>query len=180
MVLFGVLPLLVFVVVDSFAGLKTGVLSAIAFALAEAAYTYYVYRELDGLTIGSLVLVLVFGLFAIKADSPLIFKIQPVVLGLGFGLTLLIMQAMGKPLMVLMAQKYQYLFPAELRERINQPFVLAMFAALSHILGWGFLIHAGLVGYAAFYMSNWWWLAIRGIGLYVMMGICVVLARFSS
>ena len=177
--LFGILPLLAFVVIDSFAGLKTGVLAAIVFAVVEAGYTLVVYKTVDGLTVGSLVLVLVFGLLSYRSKKSIYIKLQPVFLGSNFGIVLLVMQALGKPLMVMVAEKYQYAFPEELRATMTSPELMTMVAKLSGVLGWGFLVHAGIIAYSAFKMSNWWWLIIRGIGLYVMLFACVLLARLT-
>lgn len=177
--LFGVLPLVIFVLIDSFAGLKAGVISAVVFALLELAYTLYVYKTVDGITLGTLATVLIFGLLSYKTGSSLFFKLQPVVLGLFFGLVLLVMQFMGKPLLPLLMEKYQYILPAEMRARTSDPLFIALLKQSSLTLGWGFLAHAGCVAYAVFYMSNWWWLAIRGIGVYVMMFAAMVAARLT-
>lgn len=180
--LFGVLPLIVFVVIDSFAGLKAGIISAVLFACLETAYSIIVYKRIDSLTyitIGSLAFVAVFGWLSVKTDNPLFFKMQPVVLGIVFGFALLIMQMMDKPFFVLALEKYQYIVPEELRERMKDPFMQVVFSKLSLYMGWGLLAHAGAVAYAALSLSNWWWLAIRGVGLYAMMGAIVLFVRFS-
>lgn len=176
-ILFGILPLLAFVIIDSVLGLKSGVIAAIALAIAEAAYTLVVYQTIDNLTIGSTVLVLFFGLLSLKSNNAIYLKLQPVVLGVAFGLILLVMQLLGKPLLVMMVEKYQFMVPAEFRSQISHPVYVAMLARLSGVLGFGFLIHAGLVAYSAFYMSKWWWLMLRGIGLYVMLFACVIYIR---
>ena len=174
---FGILPLLVFVIIDSFAGLRSGVIAAIIFAAAEAIYTLVVYKTIDNITIGSTVLVLIFGLMSLKANKPIYLKLQPVVLGVIMGLVLIVMQFLDKPLLVMMVEKYQVMLPEEVRAMLTSPEYLHMLARLSGILGWGFLIHAALVAYSAFYMNKWWWLVIRGIGFYIMLLICAILAR---
>src|SRR6185437_13048650 len=106
-------------------------------------------------------------------------KLQPVFLGLCFGVILLVMQAIGKPLLLILFEKYQNLIPGELQNNINNPAVKILLARSSLILGFGFLLHAFAVLYAALRMSNWWWLFVRGVGLYVMMFLCIMLARFA-
>ena len=174
--LMGVIPLIVFVVIDSFAGLKAGVISAFAFALLEAGYTYYTTKGLDEISILSLALVSIFGVLSLKYDNPLFIKLQPVILGCCIGVGFLVMQYLDKPVMVLMATKYSHLLPAQLRSNLANPFFLALLKKASLYLGFGFLLHAAGVGYAAFYMSNWWWLIIRGVGLYVVMGLSMIAA----
>ena len=176
--LFGVLPLIAFVLIDSFAGLKAGIISALLFAVVEVAYSVVVYKKIDEITLGSLALVLIFGYLSYKSGSSFYFKIQPVVLGTIFGMIFLVMQFMDKPLLVVLVDKYQYMFPEQMRAQMNNPQYLQFLAKASSVLGWGFLLHAGLVGYSAVYWSNWWWLAIRGIGVYVMMFGCLLVTRF--
>ncbi len=87
------------------------------------------------------------------------------------------MQALGKPLLVTMVDKYNSIIPVELRQGFNSPIVRDLLARTSLVLGLGFLVHACAVLYAALRMSNWWWLIIRGVGVYVMMFVCVMVAR---
>jgi intracellular septation protein len=173
----GLLPLIAFVIIDAFLGLKSGLIAAILFAVAEAAYTIYEFGELDWLSIASLVLVLVFGLLSFKSNNAIYMKLQPVFLGISFGCVVLVLQILGKPILLLVIEKYGSLVPAEMQINANNPLVQKMLSQTSLNLGMGLLLHAALVAYAAFRMSNWWWLFIRGIGLYVMMGICVLMAR---
>ncbi|HXW53511.1 MAG TPA: septation protein IspZ [Myxococcota bacterium] len=175
---FGILPLLVFVVIDSFSGLRAGVVAAILFALGEAVYTLIVFQTIDNLTIGSTLLVLVFGVLSLKANNAIFLKLQPVVLGLILGVVLLVMQVLGTPLMVLMVEKYQYMVPEQYRAMVVNPVYLKMLARLSGVLGFGFLLHAALVAWSAFYTSKWWWIAFRGLGFYVMLMLCVAYVRF--
>ena len=64
--LFGILPLLAFVIIDSFAGLKHGILAAVLFAIAEAIYTISVYGTVDEITIASLLLSIVISIAAFR------------------------------------------------------------------------------------------------------------------
>ncbi|MBI2603501.1 MAG: septation protein IspZ [Deltaproteobacteria bacterium] len=176
--LFGFMPLVAFVVIDSFAGIKSGVIAAVIFAVIEAAYTVFTFGSIDGITLGTLLLVGIFGFLSFKTQKSIYFKIQPVVLGLLMGGTLLVMQMIDKPLLVLMAQKYQYAVPEEIKTSLSNPIFIGILTKLSGILAFGFILHASAVAYAAFYLSKWWWLGIRGVGLYVMMGICMFWARF--
>ena len=104
-------------------------------------------------------------------------KLQPVFLGLGFAIIAFWLQASGKPVLLLALDKYASLLPATMENAIANPSFRDLLKQVSFYLGFGFLMHASLVGYAAFRMNNWWWLIIRGIGLYVMMAMCVVCAR---
>ena len=174
----GIVPLIIFVLVDSFSGVKAGVIWALIFALAELVYTLIVYRTVDEITLISLGTVVVFGFLSYKTGSALFFKMQPVIFGVLFGVIMLVMQALGKPFLVIIMEKYQYIMPSELRSRIGDPVFIKFLAKCSLTLGVGFILHAGLVAYAALKMSNWWWLGLRGLGVYVMMLFSMLAARF--
>lgn len=176
-ILFGLIPLIAFVVIDSFAGVRAGIISAVIFALIELVYTLVMYKKIDGITVGSLATVLVFGLLSYRSGSSMYFKMQPVVFGVVFGGVLLLMQAFDKPLLVILMKKYRYILPQEMRDQILQPYFLSFLKKSSLTLGWGFLIHASFVAYAALKMSNWWWLGIRGVGVYLMMFACMMVAK---
>lgn len=176
--LLGIVPLILFVVIDSFMGLRAGIIAAILFAIGELAYSLVVFHEIDGLTIGSTVLILFFGWWSLRANHPIYIKLQPVVLGVVFGIITVAMQLLEQPLFVVMAQKYQYLVPDEYRHVVMQPAYLNMLARVSGALGIGLLVHAALTAYAAFCLSKWWWLFIRGVGLYAMVAVCVLYVRF--
>lgn len=174
--LFGILPLLAFVLIDSFAGLRSGLIAGILIALAEAAYSLFFFGSIDELTIGSTLLIIVFGAISFKTKKDIYFKLQPVFIGLIFGAILLIMDFLDKPLLVMMMEKYQYMLPEEYRNQLSNPNMQILMKDLSGTLGYGFLIHAACVAYSAFKMNKWWWLIIRGIGLYLMMFLCAMIS----
>jgi intracellular septation protein A len=175
--LFGLLPLLVFVILDSLKGMKAGIIGAFILCFLELFYTLYQFGTVDSLTIGTFVLVLIFGFISLKTKNPIFFKLQPAILGLILGLILLICDLFGHNILSLAFAKYQFAFPEELRAATEDPRFIWALVKLNTYLGLGFLIHSALVAYAALKLSNWWWIIIRGIGLYVMMTICVVLIK---
>ena len=177
--LFGVLPLVIFVIIDSFFGLEEGVISALVFAFFEVAYSYYKFRKIDALTWGSLFFVGLFGLLSLYTADPLFFKLQPVFLGSIFCGVLFISQFVGQPLLVLMSKKYHHIFPPAVGRKMNHPFIVEKLKKLNLYLGFGLLLHSLAVAYAAFYLSEWWWLGIRGVGLYVVMGACVLILNLT-
>ena len=177
--LFGILPLVVFVVIDFVVDETSGIISAMAFALLEAAYSLYKFKKIDGITAGSIAFVLLFGWLSLKTEDPIFFKFQPVILGSCLTVVLLVTQAMKKPLLVTIAQKYKDLFPKNIQGNLSHPLVLAKLSKLSLFLGFGIFLHTLAIAYAAVYLSNTWWLAIRGIGLYVVMGVSAILVRFT-
>lgn len=179
LLLFGVLPLIAFVVIDSFLGLKAGLISAIILAMAETIYSLYEFGSLDYISLISFLMVGIFAFFSFKSNNAIYMKLQPVFLGLGLGAFFIIMQLLGKPLLIVLFEKYDALIPRELQNNIKNPAAMALFSRLSLIVGFGFLAHASCVAYAAFRMSTWWWLFIRGIGLYLMLFFCALAVKFT-
>lgn len=179
LLLFGILPLIAFVVIDSISGVKAGVIAAILLAIAEAIYTLVVYHTIDGITLGSTALVVIFGAWSLRANDPLYMKLQPVFLGTIFGSILVITGLMDQPLLVTMINKYDVMLPEEIRRAVSSTLFQQVLARLSDVLGIGFLIHAGLVFVAARYLNKWWWLIIRGVGFYLMLAACAFYVRIT-
>src|SRR5688572_376961 len=136
--LLGILPLLVFVIVDSFTGLKYALVSAVVMALLEAALSLYFFGEIDIVTGFSFLLVLIMAATSYKTKSSLFIKFQPVILSAVIGLALLISYWMGKPLLVLMMTKYQNQMPEATREMLANPLTQEIFSLSSHYLGYAF------------------------------------------
>ena len=178
LILLGLLPLIAFVVIEAKAGLRAGILAAVIIAFLELLYTLVIYKTLDEITIISVITVGIFSYFAYRSNNAVIFKIQPVVLGLVFALMFIVMQFLGKPILSTMAIKYAPMFPPELKDQMKDPIFLYLLERTSFYLGGGFILHASLVAYAAYRMSNWWWLLIRAIGIYIMMVLCMILAAY--
>jgi intracellular septation protein len=177
--LLGVLPLVAFVVVDAFAGLKAGLAAAVIFAVLEVVYSFAFFGYLDEISLGSLVLIAGFSFVSYRTNKPIYFKLQPVALGVVFALIFLVMQWLDKPLLVMMIQKYQYVLPDNVKEMVTNPSYLILLEKISGLLGYGFLIHSALIAYSVFYLSNLWWILIRGIGIYIMMIACSILAQMT-
>lgn len=169
-------PLLVFVIVDSLSNMRRAIGWALAVAGLELVYELYVFGELDEFSILSILLILVFGGLSLKFDTPLFFKFKPVVLSVATALTLLATCALGKPLLVMAMDRYGDLFPEQFRQVAHLPRMQLILARASLYLGFGFLVHAGAVAWAALRLNNWWWFATRSGGAYLMMFIAVWLA----
>lgn len=178
LVLFGILPLIAFALIDSFFGVKAGVIAAITLGLVELFYSFIVDRSLDYVALCSVGLIIIFGFLSIRSKNALYIKMQPVLIGSIFAAVLLGSSFMGTPLLVLLAQKYQNLLPKEAAVRLLRPESLALLHRLNFVLGIGFFIHAFLVAIVAFYLNTWWWLTMRGLGVYAMMVICTLYVRF--
>ena len=180
-ILAGLLPLLLFVIVDSFCGFKKGIVVAAIAAIAEMILSLVLLKTVDALTIGSLFLVLVMGLAAWKMQSPTVFKMQPVVVGVALALALLISYAIDRPIFTLLFTKYQDQLAQinpQLSLWINDPLFIRWLDLSTLCSGIGMVIQTALVAWAAVKLNNWWWIAFRGVGLYVFLIGGAWVARF--
>ncbi len=170
----GILPLLVFAVVDIFASMRTALICAMVFAIAEACWGYYSFGEVDQLTWVSMGLVLAMGTISYYMKNDKLFKFQPVVLGLVTAGTLAYFQFKGNPLLVQMIPKILPLLPDNQKELVQNPNTLLLMARLDALLIGMFLIHAALVAWAAMYKTTLVWLLVRGVGLYVLLALTLL------
>ncbi len=179
MILAGILPLLVFVIVDSLAGLKAATITAIIMALLEAGLSLYWFGEIDLVTGASVLLVLGLAYITYHKQTAIFIKFQPVILSFLMGAMLLVSYWMGKPLLLEMSLKYSSFFPPEAQARLSHPLFQRLMVETTWWGGWAMIAHAAVTAWAALKLSNWWWLAIRGIGFYVFTLLAVFIARSS-
>jgi intracellular septation protein A len=177
-VLIGIVPLLVFVIVDAFAGLKTALISTVVMALFEALFSLYYFKSIDSVTIFSLITVVIFCFISFKKKSALFIKLQPVFLSLIIGVVLIVSYLLNEPLMLKLATKYKDLYPEQFQAQLNAPRFLKSLEISTLSMGIGLFAHAAATAFAAFKLSNWWWLAVRGIGFYLFMAGALICQRF--
>ena len=174
----GLLPLLIFVIVDSFAGLKSALITTVIVALVEVLFTIIYFGEIDSISLFSLFLVFFMAFLSYKKQSDLFIKFQPVALSAIFGLTFIVSFLISKPLFYEFTLKYKDFLPQQLKLQLENPFFITYLKTASWTLGLSFLLHGFFTAWAALKLSNWWWIAIRGIGFYVFMLLGILLAQF--
>jgi intracellular septation protein A len=176
----GIIPILVFVILDSFTSLKTAIVSALACGLLEVVASFYFTGGIDWITVAIFVLLVVMGFISIKMKSPLAFKLQPAVTSFLLTSILLVSYMVGKPFLAMMISKYHMAFAempvfVTLQEQIGPDGIFKLFAALTLSTGLAFLAHTLLMIWAAFWLSKWWWLAFKAVGPYALMfGFAIV------
>ena len=177
-ILAGLVPLLLFVIVDSFCGFKKGIIAAAVAATLELILSVVVLKTVDTLSVSALILVLVMGFVAWKMERPTIFKMQPVVLGLALAFILLGSYFIDRPLFTIMMTKYKSLMPDLIAQQLQNPLFLKWLTLSTLYCGFGILLQTLLVAWAAIKLNNWWWIVFRGIGLYVFFIGGALLARY--
>ena len=173
----GIIPLLVFVIVDMFSGLKTALITAVVLALAEGGLSFYLLGEIDWITGCSVGLIVVLAAISYYTKSSLQFKLQPVILSALFGLFFLVTFFLGKPILLELMLKYRDALPLEVQTALHFSPFLHLLKLSSCYMGWAFLAHAILTLWAALKLNNWWWIAMRGIGFYAFMFAAIIIAK---
>ncbi|MCX6117688.1 MAG: septation protein IspZ [Proteobacteria bacterium] len=176
-VLQGLLPLIVFALADMFSTQRTALILAMIVACAEAVWSYYYLGEVDKLTWLSIGLVVAMGCISIKMKSAVLFKFQPVVLGVIIAAAFAYYQLIGDPLLPQLVMKLKTLLPPDQVELMDNPIFMALIRRLDALMIVMFLVHAALVAWAAVYRSTLVWLLVRGVGIYVLM---IVFTVFNS
>ncbi|HAZ12298.1 MAG: hypothetical protein A2X86_03585 [Bdellovibrionales bacterium GWA2_49_15] len=177
----GLLPLLAFVIVDAFLSMKSALITTVVMAVIEAIWTYVTFKELDSVTMFTLVSVIVMTLISYKKQTPIFLKLQPAILSFVFATGLIISFAIDRPFILLMMQKYNTFAPEQMEEQIKallrEDWFRQILITNTWTMGVGLYLHAALTTVAAFKLGNWWWLALRGIGFYVLIFLSTIIAR---
>lgn len=76
----GLLPVLVFTVVESMYGTKGGLIAGVLFGAGELTYEYVRYKKVQWITIIGNALVILLGSLALFEENATLFKLQPAIL----------------------------------------------------------------------------------------------------
>jgi len=167
--LLDMVPLLVFVILDSLGRLRWAIVGAAMAAVLEVAYSLLVFGEVDEFSYVSLGLIALFGGLSVKFNSSVYFKFKPVVLNLAMAAFFIVAYAMDRPLLLMGIERYGDVLPAALAEQLASPVVVEILERASLNVGFGLIVQAGVVGWTAVRLSTWWWFATRSAGFYLMM-----------
>ena len=178
--LIGIIPLIIFVIIDTFSGLKAALIAASIFAIIEAAASLYLFGEIDSVTIISVGLVLVLSAVSYIKQSSTFFKFQPVILSTFLGGALIVSSAISQPLLLTLALKYKAQFPPDMQLVLESPLLQKAFEIGTLYVGIALLFHALLTGWAAIKLNKWWWVTLRVVGFYVLTFAATLLAAFSA
>ena len=174
LILQGILPLLAYVIAESYLGVRKAVVVALVLALIEFLWFGYQTGQFDKISLLSMALIVVMGGVSYTMNSPLMIKLQPVVLGVGFAAILAYFQIFDEPLIFKMYPTMKNLIPAAQFAELENPETKKFLGFLCGQMIGLFLVHAALVGIAAFKWNRWTWLGIRSLGMYPMVFLLVV------
>jgi intracellular septation protein A len=173
--LVGLLPLIVFAIVDLFASLNVAIAAAIVMGGLEALWCWYRFGEIDQMTWISLGLIVAMGLISMRMQDARLFKFQPVVLALLFAATLGWFQWHGDPLLLKMLPKVVTLLPPDQAWMASDDVVIKRMARLDLYLIGAFIAHGALVSWFALRQSTFHWVLSRAVGFYLFAGLALVL-----
>lgn len=167
-VLYGVLPLLVFAIVDFYASVKWAVIAAIACAFADIFITYFSLGMWDPGTIVAFVMIAILGIVTLRLENPLYVKLQPVMMAAVFSVILAYVQFVGGGIMAKYMPLIRSQLPAAMRTNLDNPkFVALMDQAVSGLI-LVFIVHGAWVAWAAYKKSTVTWLMVRGLGFWAV------------
>lgn len=173
--LLDLVPLLVFVVLDSFGNVRYAVIGAVLAAALELGYSYWILGSIDLFSILFAAFVVIFAGLSYKFNNPVFFKFKPVAIGALSGLVFLATSAFFEPLLLTIIDRYIDLIPAHQQHKLQHPTVRLILAQFNLYLGFAFLLHATVTAWAALHLSRWGWFAVSGPGLYVVILLTALL-----
>ncbi len=163
----GLLPLFVFIIIDSVWGTEVGIIFAIIFGIGELIVIYLKEKRIDKFVIGDTLLLVVLGAISILLENEIFFLLKPALLEAIFCVLIGISAFSKQNIMLKMSQRYMK--GVELNELAMKQFMRNL-----QYMFWIFIVHIILVVYSAYFMSKEAWVFISGILLYIMFAVFFV------
>ena len=169
LLLYGILPLVVFVLVDTFAGIRWAVVAAAAGAVFDVVLTRVTTGEWDPSSFAALALIGLLGWVSVKLDNSLYFKMQPAVMSILFAAILTVFQLSGVSLAARYAPAMKAIAPPNVQQVFDQPqFIAYLDGTVSWLIVF-FLVYAAIMAVVAYRWGNVVWLVMRGVGFWVLL-----------
>lgn len=158
----GLLPVIVFTVVEEKYGPLWGLIFGMIFGVLEILYEAIKYRKVELVTWVGNGLLLGMGGISLLTQDGLWFKLQPSLMEAGMAFLLLGTGLFGSPFLLMMAEKQKTF---ETMHPLLVPQMKEGFRGINWRLGVFFLVHSVLAAYAALYWSSRSWALLKGVGL---------------
>lgn len=160
----GLLPLLIFIGVDSIWGTEAGLIVAIIFGFGELIIILLKERRFDWFVIFDTGLLMVLGAVSLISNDEIFFKLKPALINVIFLVIIGLSAFSNKNLLILYSKRY--LKDIEITDSHHKEMVKTF-----RVMFWLFMAHTLLILYSAFYMSKAAWGFISGALLYILFGI---------
>jgi|GEM_PF-844933 len=176
------LPLLIFVLVDFYSGLRSGIIAAIGAALAAFVIVWLLIDEFDWEALFVVVVMAGAGWLSVRKKTPLYFKLQPAITGSVIATYLCYCQFFDVPFLVRSWPKIGKLMttihPGQ-AQFFDTPTGQDLLGTMSlYLLVWT-IVHIAMITWAAVRSSNTVWIIIKGLGLPIILigSICTFVGR---
>ncbi len=160
----GFLPLIVYIVADSFFEPRIALSIAIAVGLVELAISYIKEKVVDKFVLLDIGLIVLLGTVSILLENDIFFKLKPALIEAIFCILLGI--SVFSPVNIMMMLTQRYMKNVQLGQGQLEQFTRSL-RALFFI----FLAHTLLIVYSAFFMSKGAWAFISGGLFYILFGV---------
>ncbi len=164
LILGGILPVVLFTVIEDQFGIVWGLVAGMATALIEVVYEWRTQGKVDNITWFGSGAMLVLGGVSLLTKEGFWFRMQPALLEAIMAGALIGSVLLGNPLMVAMARKQGTLdqIPPQ-----ALPIFEARMRGLTFRVGLFFLVHAAIATWAAYAWSVKAWAFLKGVGFTV-------------
>lgn len=157
----GLLPLLVFILVDELWSTEAGLVVALAFGSVQLVWFYVREKRLDRFILFDTLLLLMLGGVSIALRDEIFFKLKPAFINLIFCAVLGYSAFSKRNLLMMYSMRYMGdMKLAEGAEKAMQQTMKTLF--------WIMVLYTALVVYSAFYMSKEAWAFISGVFIYIL------------
>ena len=159
----GLLPLVVFIVVDEIWGTKVGLIVAIIFGTGQLLFTFIREKRFDKFILFDTLLLIVLGGTSLFLENDIFFKLKPGFIGIIF-CTILGISAFSK-FNIMAKMSARYMQGMQFGDEQQKQFTRSL-----KILFFIFTFHTLLVFYAAFFMSKEAWVFVCTALFYILFG----------
>lgn len=159
----GLLPLIVFILVDEFYGTTAGLIVAVAFGIAQLLLTYVKDKVFDTFVLFDTLLIVALGGVSLLLENDIFFKLKPAIIGAILCAILGVSGFSSTNLFAMMSRRYMKGIEID-DAQVQQ---LTRSAKILFVL---FSVHTALVLYAAFFLSTEAWAFISTILFYLLFG----------
>ena len=159
--IYSMVPLIGFWLVEKFWGLEAGLIVAIALGISEVLVVYIRERRFEPFSSCSAILVVGMGIISWQTGQGVFIRLKPAVMEGAFALAFIVSSLLKKPIMLLLARK-------QFGDIEFDDFQIQYFNGVNFRVGLLFLLHTLITIYAAVWMSTDAWIFVRGVLFYIL------------
>lgn len=169
----GLLPIIVFILVDEFWSTEAGLVVALVFGIGQLGIVYFREKRFDRFVLFDTALLVALGVVSLALDDDIFFKLKPAFINLIFCAILGLSAFGSKNLILLYTRRYmgEMDMPPQAEKAMQRMVKLFFYLMLAYTF---------LIIYSAFFMSKEAWAFISGALLYILFGAIFLWQYFST